>query len=145
MMKSEKGFSLIEVMVAMALMGVAFVAFLTGLSTASKAVSVADERVAMESLARTEMEYVRSQVYSAAPWDYTVTSSDRSSTDPPSWYDSGSKPPLLDSSYAGYTVAVGAEGLIDPNLDNEIQKITVTVTFQGGVGTITLNGYRSMR
>jgi prepilin-type N-terminal cleavage/methylation domain-containing protein len=144
--KSENGFSLVEVMIAMFMMGIVFVAFLCALSTASTAVSIADERAAMESLARTEMEYARSQPYSAAPWNYTVTSSDRSSTDPPDkWYDSGSNPPLLDSSYAGYTVTVSAAGLIDPNIDNEIQKITVTVAYQGGERTITLMGYRSMR
>jgi prepilin-type N-terminal cleavage/methylation domain-containing protein len=144
MVKGGKGFTLVEVMIAIALMGTVLVTLLSALSTASKAAMVADERAAMESLARTEMEYVRSQLYSQAPWNYTVTSSDRSSTDSPSWYSS-SKPPLLDSSYAGYTATVSVEGLIDPYIDNEIQEITVTVTCQGGVGTITLKGYRSMR
>jgi type II secretory pathway pseudopilin PulG len=146
MVKSEKGATLAEVMVAIALMGMVLVAFLTTLSTAYKAVSVADERAAMESLARTEMEYVRSQKYNGAPWDYTVTSSERSHTDSekPDWWDADN-PPLLDSSYAGYTVTVSVEGLIDPYIDNEIQKMTVTVARQGGTGTITLMGYRSMR
>ena len=149
MMKSEKGFSLLEVLVAITLMGLVFVAFLSALYTASRAVSIADERASAESLARTEMEYVRSQLYSAAPWDYAVTSSERSSTDPPSWYNSDNNPPLLDNSYDGYTISVSAGGLLDPSIDNEIQKIAVTVAHQDGsgiiTGIITLEGYRSMR
>ena len=149
-MRSEKGYSLIEVFIAIALMGLISVTFLGALYTASRAVSIADERTSAESLARTEMEYVRSQLYSGAPWDYTVTSLERSSTDPPSWYDNDNNPPLLDNSYGGYTISVSAEGLIDPNIDNEIQKITLTVTHQDGSGIITLEGftlegYRSMR
>jgi prepilin-type N-terminal cleavage/methylation domain-containing protein len=149
-MRSEKGVGLIEVMVAIALMGIVFVTYTGALYTASKAVSIADERAVAESLARTQMEYVRSQLYSEAPWNYTVCTEGRSSTDPPErWYDADSNPPLLDSSYAGYSVSVSAEGLIEPGIDNEIQKLTVTVAHQDGTGEITdiitLEGYRSMR
>jgi type II secretory pathway pseudopilin PulG len=152
-MRSEKGYSLLEVFIAIALMGLVSVTFLGAIYTASKAVSIADERAAAESLARTEMEYIRSQLYSAAPWDYTVTSSERSATTPPSWYDDtnnppsnpANNPPLLDSSYDGYSVSARAGGLLDPGIDNEIQKITVTVTRQGGSDIVTLEDYRSMR
>jgi prepilin-type N-terminal cleavage/methylation domain-containing protein len=145
-MRSQKGASLIEVMVAIALMGIVFVTYTGALFTASKAVSIADERATAESLARTQMEYVRSQLYSEAPWNYTVTSSERSSADPPErWYEADSNPPLLDSSYAGYSVSVSAEGLLVPNIDNEIQKLMVTVTYRDGPVIITLEGYRSMR
>jgi type II secretory pathway pseudopilin PulG len=144
-MRSEKGYTLLEVFIAIALMGLVSVTFLGAIYTASKAVSIADERAAAESLARTEMEYVRSQPYSAARWDYTVCSVGRSATSPPSWYDVDSNPPLLDNSYAGYSVSVSAEGLLEPSIDNEIQKITVTVTRQGGPDIITLEDYRSMR
>jgi prepilin-type N-terminal cleavage/methylation domain-containing protein len=145
-MRSEKGVSLIEVMVAIALMGIVFVTYTGALYTASKAASIADERAVAESLARTEIEYVRSQLYSEAPWNYTVTSSGRSSTDPPDrWWDAESNPPLLDSSYAGYSASVSAEGLMEPGIDNEIQKLTVTVIRGEGPVIITLEGYRSMR
>lgn len=146
-MKSEKGFSLVEVMTAMLIMGIVFVAYLSALATASRVGSIADERAAMESLARTEMEYVRSQPYSGVPWEYTVTSLEKSrppGQEKPDWWDDD-HPPLLDSSYAGYSVSVSAEGLMDPGIDNEIQKLTVTVTHQGGSRTITLMDYRSMR
>jgi prepilin-type N-terminal cleavage/methylation domain-containing protein len=149
-MRSEKGVSLLEVMVAITLMGIVFVAYTGALYTASKAVAIADERAAAESLARTEMEYVRSQGYSEAPWDYTLTSSEKFRSNPgePTWWDDD-KPPLLGSDYAGYSVTVSAEGLLVPSIDNEIQMITVTVAHQDGTGEIrdiiTLEGYRSMR
>ena len=63
LMKNEKGFSIIEVTIAIALLGVIAVAFLSGLATASKATFIADERATAESLARSQMEYVKNQPY----------------------------------------------------------------------------------
>jgi len=62
-MKSEKGFSMIEVMIAMVLMSIVAVAFLGAMGTASRAVFITDERATAESLARAQMEYVKEQVY----------------------------------------------------------------------------------
>lgn len=62
-MKNEKGFTLIEVMVAVGLLGFVGVAFLGGMFTASRAVFIADERATAESLARSQMEYVKEQDY----------------------------------------------------------------------------------
>lgn len=140
-MKNEKGFSLIEVLVALALLGIIAAAFLGGIATASKAALIADKRTNAESLARTQMEYVREQAYSIAPWDYTVTSSQRSSTDQPSWWNNDN-PPLFSNNYDGYTANVIAELLHDT--DDGIQQITVTVS-HGGEAVITLKSYRSVR
>jgi len=60
---NSKGFSIIEVLVALALLGIIAVAFLGGLATASKAMIIADERATAESLARSEMEYVKNCEY----------------------------------------------------------------------------------
>jgi len=64
-MKGEKGFSLIEVTMAIAVLGIVAVAYLGALATGSKAIMIADERATAESLARTQMEYVRQQPYDA--------------------------------------------------------------------------------
>ncbi|HEY55002.1 MAG TPA: type II secretion system protein [Dehalococcoidia bacterium] len=62
-MKNEKGFTLIGVMIALALLGVIAVAFLGALATASHAIIVADEHATAESIARSQMEYVKNQPY----------------------------------------------------------------------------------
>jgi len=74
--KNEKGFSLIEVVIALLLMGIIGVALLIGLATASKAIFIADERATAESLARSQMEYVKNQAYiTAADYDAGVPGS----------------------------------------------------------------------
>jgi len=147
-MKGEKGFSLIEVVMAIAVLGIVAVAYLGALATGSKAIMIADERATAESLARTQMEYVRSQDYSSADWDYTVTSTQLSSTDPPtaSWWNND-PPPLLSDDYDNYTVIVNTEPLSGV-VDNGIQVITVTIqhTLSGETKEIfTLEGYRAQR
>ena len=63
----SRGFSLIEVLIAVALIGVIAITVLSALSTSSLALIVADERATAESLARSQMEFVKNQVYSPAP------------------------------------------------------------------------------
>ncbi len=65
---SSRGFTLIEVLVALALVGIIAIAFLGGLSTASRAVLTADVRTTAESLARTHIEDAKNQEYI----DYSV-------------------------------------------------------------------------
>ncbi len=144
---TSRGFTLIEVLVALALVGIIAIAFLGGLSTASRAVLIADVRTNAESLARSQLEYVKSQDYSPAPWDYEITSSNRSpeSDDRPDWWDPGlDVPPLLSDEYAGYTVSVAAEPLGEE--DDGIQKITVAASHHSRAGiVITLEGYKVSR
>ena len=145
-MKSEKGFSLIEVAIAIALLGIIATAYLGALATGSKAISIADERATAESLARTEMEYVRQQEYSGAPWAYELPPG--TPPDPPSWWDPGD-PHTLPEGYDGYTVSVSAVPLhiIDGQLtDDGLQEITVVVKHLDKPDAIvTLENYRSLR
>ena len=64
---NSKGFSLVEVLIGLALLGLVAVTLLGGLSTAFKADIIADERSTAQSLAQSQMEYVKSQNYSSAP------------------------------------------------------------------------------
>ena len=76
MIKNERGFTLIEVLIAVALVGIIAVAFLSGLATASRALVIADEHATAESLARSQMEYVKNQGYiTAADYDAGVPGS----------------------------------------------------------------------
>ncbi len=59
----ESGVTLIETLVALAVLGLIAVVFLSGLATAARATLIADEQATAESLARSEIEYVKSQDY----------------------------------------------------------------------------------
>jgi len=120
----------IEVIVALGILGLVAVVFLGGLSTALKGSYLADEKSVAESLARSEMEYVKSQEYSTDAWSYSVDTSGSSSAAVPSWFDSSH---ALSSEYGGYSVEVGAEDFDadedgDADADDEgIRRITAVV------------------
>lgn len=133
LLKKERGFTLIEILVAILLLGIIGVAFFGGLSTASRVIILGDERATSESLARTEMEYVRNQDYYLAPWSYEIPD-----TDPPDWDLTHTLP----AGYSGYYVTVTAETLSGP--DNGIQKITIIVEHPDKE-VIKLVSYKSAR
>ena len=112
------GFTLIEILIALALFAIIGVVFANGLATASRATITADVRTNAESLARTEMEYIKNLGYAD---NYTV--------EIPAQYQEG-----------GYEILpIGVEELADG-----LQKITVTVTHEGRE-IITLEGYKVSR
>jgi prepilin-type N-terminal cleavage/methylation domain-containing protein len=120
--KNEKGFSLIEVIIALALLGIIAVAFMSGLATASKAIYIADERATAENLARNQMEYVKEQTYA----------------------DSYSAPIPDEYNDAGYSAT------IDTNeLEVDLQEITVKIYHHDDAHAnppvITLVGYKVNR
>jgi len=136
-MKDEKGFSLMEVALAIALLGIVAVAYLGALATGSRAIIIADERATAESLARTQMEYVRQQSYDANLDHVTPQYATIPEEDIP----------------AGYEIDVGAVRL-DPcddgtTNDDGIQSITVTIKHTVGgeppKQIFALEGYRAFR
>lgn len=106
-LKHERGFTLLESMVGLAILGIALVAVLAGMSTAVIAAKKADKRVTVESLATSQMEYTKSQVFQEAPATYQAFS------------------PIP----SGYSVS--AEAFPIPGYDGNIQKVVVTVTYEG--------------
>ena len=62
-MKSERGASLIETLVALALLGIIGVVFLSALATTSNARFISDERASAIILAESQMENVKKQYY----------------------------------------------------------------------------------
>jgi prepilin-type N-terminal cleavage/methylation domain-containing protein len=141
-MKKEKGFTLVEVIIALAILGIIGIAFLGALATASKAVVIADERASSESLARTEMEYVKSQDYSFADWSYELPSGTSPTGQFPDWWDFDD-PHTLPDGYTGFIVTVNAVLLHDT--DDGIQKIIVTITYLDDDAIIELEGYKTAR
>jgi type II secretory pathway pseudopilin PulG len=62
---SSRGFIFIEVLIAIALLGIISIALMGALSTNSTVLIIADERTTAESLVRRQMEYVKNQGYQA--------------------------------------------------------------------------------
>ena len=148
MKKNEKGFSLIEVVIALLLLGIIGVALLSGLATASKAIYIADERATAESLARSQMEYVKNQNYITAPVGGEVTYEEIT---PPVGYT------ICSVNRAGdtieniiYGVPWDTQANQPSPTDDDIQKITLVVkhhgkeifTFIRDGKKITLEGYK---
>ncbi len=117
----ESGVTFIETVVALAILGVIAVAFLNGLTTTSKSAFTADEQTTAESLAQSQIEWVKNASYS-----YNAT------TYSPAPIPSG-------KDYLNYSALITAEPLRDP--DDGIQKITVTVK-RSDKGVIKLEGYK---
>ncbi len=152
-LRKQRGFTLIEVLIALALLGLIAIAFLGALAAASEAIIISDERTTAESLARSQMEYAKNQDYSDNQWSYEVTDSSRAVlAGAPSWWDDDN-PPLLSSNYAGYSVEVKAEdfdadddgGLEVPGEDEGIRKITVTISHLAKPEVIILEDYKVNR
>jgi len=119
-MNSEKGSSLIETIIALALLGIIVVAFLSGLGTATKAVVINSEQATAESLVRSEIEYVKKYPYQYDTSEYPVAPA---LTIPEGW---NVPPPVVESVHAN---------------DDGIQKITVTAE-RNGEAVLSLVTYK---
>ncbi|MEX2247766.1 MAG: type II secretion system protein [Dehalococcoidia bacterium] len=115
-MRSERGVTLVETLVALGIISTALIVFLAGISTGVISTSRSDRLSTAHEVARSQMEYTKALAYSAPPAAYpTVT------------------PP------AGYTVTANASAI--PGGDASIQLVTVQVSKDGGV-VFTLEGYK---
>jgi type II secretory pathway pseudopilin PulG len=114
--KSQKGISLLETVIAVAIMGIIAVAFLSALATTSSARAVNDERTSAKILAEGIIESIKAEDYSPTYDAYDVV-------DPPE--------------FAGYTADVTTA--VERN--GNIQKITVAI-FHQGQEVLTLDSYK---
>jgi len=149
-MKDQEGISLIEVLISLAVVGIIVAGFLGATTTSVQGTTLASVRTAADSLARGHMEYIMSLGYSTGPWSYTATTSQRTSSQQPSWWDA-SNPPLLSSDYEPYRVEVRAEdfdadgdGTTEvPGEDEGVRRITVEVYRSGDTDVVlTLEHYK---
>lgn len=62
-LKNEKGIGFVEVLMALALLGIIAATFLMAIGVAARAILIADERTTAESLVKSQMEYIMQQPY----------------------------------------------------------------------------------
>ncbi len=116
LLQSEKGLGLVEVLISIAIIGTVITTLVAALSTGSIAVGEAEQEATSQSLARTQLEHIKSSTYNST---YTKI------TEPP-----------------GYTLAIDVATTWDH--DANIQKITVTV-FRDGVNILAVEDYKVKR
>ena len=117
-LKSQKGFSLVEVLVAVAILSLVGVAYMSALSTSSRALLITDEQQTARNIAELQLEEIRSTNYSLA----------------------GYAPMDISTNYPGYSVEIGAPTL-PREPDTNIQRIELTV-FHGDKELYTLVTYK---
>ena len=119
LLQDEKGLTLVELLVALAIVGTTLIAFALALSTGSLAVRESDEEVTVQSLARTQLEYTKAYPYNSAATTYpTVNTTDN------------------------FSISVGVTAI--PATDSNIQKVTANVS-QNGLVLLTIEGYKVNR
>lgn len=117
MRKSEAGATLIEVVIALALLGIIGGTFLSALATTSNSRSISSEHTAGRIIAGSQMDNILTQPFAIS-------------------YDVFQIPP----EYNGYT----SEVLIDNLYDGNLQKITITVR-HGDKEVTKLESYKVTR
>jgi prepilin-type N-terminal cleavage/methylation domain-containing protein len=132
----SRGFTLVEVLITIALIGAISVAFFSFMSVATSALIHADERTIAESLARSQMEYVKNQVYnstlvngqatyqkipsSSIPVGYTIWSVSRNGT----VVNGGASDRVIGIPWSSNT----SQPYQPPTADNGIQMIALVIT-----------------
>lgn len=125
---SQKGSSLIEVLIAIAVLSLIVVAFVAGIGTAYKTNAVGDEQTTAESLSRAQLEYIQSQPYSSSlTYDYLSVPEDMT----------------------GYSYVTPMVNRLDPKHDGAgnddgVQQILVSVSHNGKT-VFTLEDYKAKR
>jgi type II secretory pathway pseudopilin PulG len=116
-MKGEKGISLVETIVAVCILAIIGVAFLSALATTSSARATNDEQTSAKILAQAIIEYIKTEDYAPS---YTI-------------------PQSLFDDFPGYYVD---NPVIASNEKNgNIQRITISVTHHNHQ-VLTLEGYK---
>jgi prepilin-type N-terminal cleavage/methylation domain-containing protein len=120
-MKKQKGMSLLEVLVSLALLGIISVLFLSSAANSANARSQADERTSAKTLAESVIEAVKKADYSA---NYTAAVDEA----------------MAPEEYHNYSVDLTAAFMDSP----DIQKITVDV-YHSGRKVLTLENMKANR
>jgi len=118
-LRDERGTSLVQSLFAIAIAGTAIATTLVALSTGSIAVGIGDQEASAQSLVRSQLEYTKSYPYDSGAATYPTVDTFDAVHNP--------NPIALPDGYS-----ISAEVSSVPDTDNNIQKITVTVSRDGG-------------
>ena len=120
-LRRQEGFGLVEVLIAIMILGVVAVGFLSALSTSYAGLALAGRHSRAESLIRTEFEFIRGLPYSANLNLPAVAFPDSWNPDAQYGY-----PP----DYPGYRVGVTSSVLLADNSTSPVKQVAVVVLFQ---------------
>ena len=102
-LRSEHGASLLEMLVAVSIVGIALAVFITALSTGSLSVSALNESTVAQDLAQRQIEQLKSATYDSTGASYTKVTAP-----------------------SGYSIVLAVNSAI--YADNKIQKLSVTIS-----------------
>ena len=117
--RDERGIALVESLVAVGILGTTVVTLIISLATGSIAIRETDEEVVVQSLARTQLEYIKGYTYDPDATTYPAVAT----------------PP-------GYSISVGVSST--PDADPDIQKVTANISREGTL-ILTIEDYKVNR
>ena len=133
----QRGVALLEILVGLALLGIIGVAFISGMTSTFNAIGVSQERVAAESLAKSQWEYIRAQGY--------IPVADYNPDDPENCYELIALPEDLE--VKGYAIEIDPpQNITSPSDDYgiELQSINIVINRDSKL-LLTLSDYRAGR
>ena len=115
----QRGVMLLEILVGLALLGIIGVAFISGMTSTFSAIGISQEKVAAESLAKSQIEYLKVQDY--------IYVADYNPASPVTSYELITVP--SDLAAAGYSVNMSEPETVIDALEGgfELQSVTITV------------------
>jgi len=132
--RDQSGVTLIETVIAIALLGIFGVVFLASLSTSTVTTAGLEDKANVDNLARAQMEYTKN--INSCPYDslppYNYQALDQ--------LEAGN--PYIIAVPDGYSISVTAAALHNP--DDGIQEITVTINREG-INRLMIKGYKVNR
>ncbi len=144
-MRQQRGFSLTEVVISLAILGVVGASVMFALDASSHTILNAHEKTVAESLTRTVIEYVKLSPYDDASNPPRYSLADVVDLDGDPYYGEYGIGPVVVEDGVTYLVTERLDTHADGTDDDDgVQKITVKISYQGKVA-LTTEAYKVNR